>query len=120
MIRLTSLSAEDLFVLLRNIRHVHAQGDPQKYVVPDDALVAVLQKANETLGAEFFKTPRDIVRSFVGLLNVLEQNPGVQWRDCFSGDFLKKPEAAQTVEEEVSRGIVAPDSSDDDLVSFKL
>lgn len=120
VMRLASLSAEDLFVLLRNIRHVHAQGDPQKYIVPDEALVAVLQKANETLGAEFFKTPRDIIRSFVGLLNVLEQNPAVQWRDCFTGDFLKKPEAAPTVEEEVAHGVVAPDSSDEDLVSFKL
>ncbi|MFO1459466.1 MAG: ATP-binding protein [Verrucomicrobiota bacterium] len=120
VIRLSSLAPEDLFVLLRNIRHVHAYGDPQKYLVPDDALVAVLKRANDTLGAEYFKTPRDIVRSFVGLLNVLEQNPNLKWIDCFGEDFLKKSEGAGSVEEEVARGMVSPESSDEDLVSFKL
>ena len=79
VVRLQNLTPEDLFVLLRNIRHVHASGDAAKYLVPDDALMAVLQRANETLGAEYFKTPRDVVRSFVGLLNVMEQNPGKTW-----------------------------------------
>jgi BREX system ATP-binding protein BrxC/D len=120
VIRLASLTPEDLFVLLRNIRHVHASGDPQKYLVPDDALVAVLQKANETLGAEFFKTPRELVRSFVGLLNVVEQNPDKKWPDFVGGDFMQKPAAPVSVEEEVSQGIVTPDEQDGDLTNFKL
>jgi len=33
-------------VLLQNVRNVHAYGDPTKYIVPDDALVAVLKKAS--------------------------------------------------------------------------
>lgn len=120
VIRLANLTPEDLFVLLRNIRHVHASGDPRKYLLPDDALVAVLQKANETLGAEFFKTPREVVRSFVGLLNVVEQNPGKQWPDFLGGDFMRKPAAPVSVEEEVSQGILTPDQPDGDLSTFKL
>src|SRR5258705_1337780 len=91
VIRLASLTPEDLFVLLRNIRHVHANGDTNKYLIPDDALVAVLQRANETLGAEFYKTPRDVVRSFVGLLSVLEQNPGKGWQDFVGENLIRKP-----------------------------
>jgi hypothetical protein len=30
---------------------------------------------------EFFRTPRDVVRSFVGPLNLLDQNPGKTWQD---------------------------------------
>ncbi|MDB6035323.1 MAG: hypothetical protein JWM16_5661 [Verrucomicrobiales bacterium] len=81
VIWLKPLCPEDLFVLLQRIRHVHAYGDLGKYLVPDEAIAAVLHKASQTLGAEFFKTPREVVRSFIGLLNLLEQNPGKQWQD---------------------------------------
>lgn len=120
VIRLANLTPEDLFVLLRNIRHVHASGDPKKYLVPDDALVAVLQNANETLGAEFYKTPRDVVRSFVGLLNVLEQNLGKSWQEFVGANFMQKPGAPESVEEEVAQGVVPEDEMESDLTTFKL
>lgn len=119
VIRLANLMPEDLFVLLRNIRHVHAGGDPKRYLVPDEALVAVLQKANETLGAEFYKTPRDVVRSFVGLLSVLDQNPGKTWQDFVGATFIPKPSGSASIEEEVARGVV-PDDEDSDLTTLKL
>jgi len=120
VLRLDNLTPEDLFVLLRNIRHVHAAGNPDKYLVPDDALVAVLEAANATLGAEFYKTPRDVVRSFVGLLNVLEQNPQRSWNDFVNAEFIKKPTDPASVEEEVASGIVPDDESENDLSTFKL
>lgn len=120
VVRLGNLTPEDLFVLLRNIRHVHAGGDPKKYLVPDDALVAVLQKANEALGAEFYKTPRDVIRSFVGLLNVLEQNPGKTWQDFVGESFIQKPAGPSSVEEEVARGVIPEDQPDGDLTTLRL
>ncbi len=119
VVRLKSLTPEDLFVLLRNIRHVHATGDAAKYLLPDDALVAVLKRANETLGAEYFKTPRDVVRSFVGLLNVLDQNPGRKWQEFVGENFIKKSDTHASVEEELALG-KPPTADDDDLQSFKL
>ena len=91
-----------------------------KYLVPDDALVAVLQKANEALGAEFYKTPRDVVRSFVGLLSVLDQNPNKTWRDFVGGNFMQKPAGPTSVEEEVACGVVPDDEPDSDLTTLKL
>ncbi|MEQ8820984.1 MAG: ATP-binding protein [Sumerlaeia bacterium] len=121
VIRLQNLTPEDLFVLLQNIRNVHSSGDPANDLVPDACIMAVLQKANETLGAEFYKTPRDVIRSFVGLLNVLEQNPGTSWEDLLGQDnVIQKPAHAQSVEEEVAIGIGAPDDEDDDLGSLRL
>lgn len=120
VLRLQNLSPEDLFVLLRNIRHVHAFGDETKHIVPDETLVAVLKKANEVLGADYFKTPRDIVRSFVGLLNVLEQNPGRDWRSLLGDVFIAKPEMPASAEEEVARGVAPPHNGEDDLETFKL
>jgi len=120
VVRLQNLTPEDLFVLLRNIRNVHASGEVARYLVPDDALVAVLQRANETLGAEYFKTPRDVVRSFVGLLNILEQNPGKSWHELVCANFIKKPDSPSSVEEEVTLGIASPVDDEGDLQTFKL
>jgi P-loop Domain of unknown function (DUF2791) len=120
VVRLQNLTPEDLFVLLRNIRHVHASGEVARYLVPDDALVAVLRRANETLGAEYFKTPRDVVRSFVGLLNILEQNPGKAWRELVGANFIKKADGPSSVEEEVALGVTSPLEDDGDLQTFKL
>lgn len=120
VVRLQNLTPEDLFVLLRNIRHVQANGDATKYLVPDDALVAVLRRANETLGAEYFKTPRDVVRSFVGLLNVLEQNTGRGWQEFVGANFIKKADTPASVEEELALGIAPTSDDDGDLQTFKL
>ena len=120
VLRLQNLSAEDLFVLLSNIRNVQAFGDSTKYVLPDDALVAILRKANETLGADYYKTPRDIVRSFVGLINVVEQNPGRDWRSFLGDGFLAKSDKFSSAEEEIARGVPPPEDTAEDLETFKL
>jgi hypothetical protein len=88
--------------------------------VPDEALVAVLKKASETLGAQYYKTPRDIVRSFVGLLNVLEQNPNRKWQEFLHQDLVKPPEKPLSVEEEIAREAPPVAGAKEELASFKL
>jgi len=117
VIRLQALTPEDLFVLLRNIALVHANGDAAKVAVPDEGIVATLQKANETLGAEFFRTPRDVVRSFIHLLKLLEQNPGKTWQDILGMGILKKAAQPMSTEEALAAGtMTAPADVDDDTI----
>ena len=119
VLRLQPLTPEDLFVLLRNIAFVHASGDQAKVILGEDAITATLQKANETLGAEYFRTPRDIIRSFIGLLNILEQNPGVQWQTLLGTEFIQKPDTPISAEEALATG-AAPAEDEENLASFKL
>ncbi|MDB6054189.1 MAG: uncharacterized protein JWN25_1712 [Verrucomicrobiales bacterium] len=120
VVRLQNLTPEDLFVLLRNIRHVHASGDVSKYVVSDEALMAVLEKASETLGAEYFKTPREVVRSFVGLLNLMEQNPERTWQEFVGPSLIPKSKAHASAEEELALGLSPSVDDSDELQTFKL
>jgi hypothetical protein len=121
VVRLQPLTPEDLFVLLKNIAFVHAGGDPTKIAVSDEGIVATLRAANERLGAEYFRTPRDVVRSFIGLLNLLDQNPGKTWQDVLGADVFQKPEAPMSTEEEFANGAVpSSEDVDDDLSAFKL
>ncbi len=127
VIRLNNLSAEDLYVLLRNIRTVQASGDETKHLLPDEALMAFLQHCAETLGAEFYQTPRDAVKSFVGLLSVLEQNSDKHWRDLLRTDdkqdkgALDSSSLANHSENiAVPSGNPADKGKDNDLASFRL
>lgn len=75
VIRLEPLSREDLYVLLKRITHVHANGNSEEEIIDQDGILKFMNFCAKRLGAEYFLTPRDAVQQFVGLLNVMEQNP---------------------------------------------
>lgn len=79
VIRMASLTPEELFVLLSKIRNVQAYGDESKHLVPDAALTAFMDHCNERIGARYFQTPRNTIKAFVQLLAVLEQNAEASW-----------------------------------------
>jgi hypothetical protein len=120
VVRLQPLTPEDLFVLLKNITFVHANGDPAKMAVSDEGIVATLRQANERLGSDYFRTPRDVVRSFVGLLNLLDQNPGKTWENLIGGNLFQKATVPMSIEEEIATGAAPPDDPNDDLTAFRL
>lgn len=85
VVTLQSLTPEECIVMLTNVRRVHAAGAtperPENWLLPDEGIVAYLNDCNRRMGAASFQTPRETVRDFVGLLGVLEQNPGSNWQD---------------------------------------
>lgn len=97
VIRLSSLTPEDCFVLLHNIRNVFASGDQTKWLIDDEGIAAYLASCQKRMGAAYFQTPRDTVKDFVGLLNVLEQNPGTDWHVLlpeYAAQLAVKPSVA--------------------------
>lgn len=80
VIPLGNLSAEEMYVLLHNIRTVFAAGEPGKTIIDDSGIQAFMAHCSSTLGADFFQTPRDAVKSFTDLLFILDQNPHADWR----------------------------------------
>jgi len=117
VLRLASLTREDFFVLLRKVRHVHAAGDPSRYLVPDEALEGFMRKCAQRLGDDCFRTPRTIITAFVNLLAVLEQNPDVSWQQLV-GQLEIAPETNPDLEPPAAEG--GTDADDDQLHSFKL
>lgn len=80
VIRLQSLTPEELYVLLGNLRNLQAGGDPAKHLVPDEAFGAFMEHCGQKIGEAYFRTPRNTIKAFLDLLAVLEQNPGAEWR----------------------------------------
>jgi hypothetical protein len=118
VLSLANLSQEELFILLRNLRNVQASGDPARYLVPDEALVAFMEHCSKRLGEAYFRTPRSTIRAFLELLAVLEQNPGADWRELLGGVQIA-PEVNPDLEP-VTAGEKEKEDDDDELASFTL
>lgn len=111
VLRLASLTPEDFYVLLHNLRHVYASGVVDHYLLPDEALHAFMAHCERRLGDSFFRTPRTTITAFVNLLAVLEQNPGASWQQLL-GQVQVSPDTAGASDTEIE--------ADDEFASFKL
>lgn len=85
VVRLSSLTPEDFFVLLQKIRSVYAFGDPGKVLIPDQGISSFMEHCSRRIGDTYFRTPRTTITAFVNMLAVLEQNPGTSWQDLLGG-----------------------------------
>jgi hypothetical protein len=79
VIRLDPLSFEEVFVLLQRLRRLHAlqYGYPER--VADDQLKSFMEETLSRLGADRFSTPREIIRDFISVLNLIQQDPSLQF-----------------------------------------
>lgn len=116
VLNLPSLTPEELYHLLERLREVFAAGDAEKYLVPDEGLIAFMEHCSNTIGDSYFRTPRNTVKAFVDLLAVLEQNPEVGWRDLLEQiDVAEDRQGAS--DHEVN---AVADDPDDELATFRL
>ncbi|HHA2453053.1 TPA: ATP-binding protein [Stenotrophomonas maltophilia] len=111
VVRLSSLTAEDFYVLLTKIRHVYASGDEAKYLLPNEAIEQFMAHCSKRLGESFFRTPRTTITAFINLLAVLEQNRGVTWQSLIGSVEVAEDHGGDT-DLDVQ--------TDDELSSFKL
>lgn len=133
LLALQNLTPEDCYVLLHNVRRVHAGGDESLSPLPEEAIAAYLQSCQRRMGAAYFQTPRETIKDFIGLLSVLEQNPGADWKvllgeiattaqDVQSVDpsvaALAAEMPGEAVDPEVEASILA--EADEDLANFRL
>ena len=120
VLRLANLSPEDMFVLLTKLRHVFASGDPNAYLVPDEALTAFMNHCASRIGDAYFRTPRTTIKEFVNLLAVLEQNPGVKWSDLIARVEIAPETNPDLASMGVSSEGPSPTPDDDVLTDFRL
>ena len=118
-LRLDSLTQEELYLLLVNLRHVFAGGKEENYLVPDEALLAFLHHCANKIGSSYFKTPRTIIKSFLDFLSVLEQYPNYKWNDIIASVDVKKDIESSQLEKQLDAK-PAQDASDDAFSCFKL
>ena len=121
VLRLSSLTKEELYLLLVNLRHVFASGNEEKYLVPDEALISFLHHCANKIGESYFRTPRTTIKSFLDLLSILEQYPNYKWDDIIASVDVQKDIEPSQVKNILSNKTEQSVSNDDDgFSSFKL
>ncbi len=75
IIRLRMLSQEEMYILIEKLLNIHAQLYHYEPAMTQEDLVYFLTVEYNRVGAETHITPREIIRDFIELLNILHQNP---------------------------------------------
>lgn len=120
VIRLRRLSDDELFALIARITNLHAQNYNWTPRVTDDDMAAFLKICLERAGADTLITPREIIRDYMTVLNILFQNPETTFSDVVGSGVVSlkhgdndddkvigddKPETGEAKKPSVSGGI---------------
>lgn len=95
VIKLSSLTAEEIFVLLQKIRAIHQSQAAAPVKMTDQDIHAYMEETLRRMGAREFTTPRELVREFVNLVNLLGQYPDKTWQEIVMGLPAPKEEQPQ-------------------------
>lgn len=88
-LRLQQLTHEEIFLLLRKLRDIHAGHYDYETILGLEDIQQFMQEVVNRLGAAEMLTPREVMRDFVAILNLLHQNPGVTFSQIIHGaDFV--------------------------------
>ncbi len=99
VIRLRRLSDNELYALCLRLRSLHAQYYGTAEAVTDGETEAFLREEMDRVGAEDMITPREVIRDYVTLLDLLHQNPGTGFGDVVKSAIAGS--AAPTDEETI-------------------
>ena len=75
IIRLQMLSQEEMYILIEKLMNLHAQLYHYAPALSHDDLVYFLTVEYNRVGAATHITPREIIRDFIEMVNILHQNP---------------------------------------------
>lgn len=75
IIRLQMLSQEEMYVLVEKLRDIHAQLYSYEPTMSHQDMVYFLTVEYNRVGASTHITPREIIRDFIELINIIHQNP---------------------------------------------
>jgi hypothetical protein len=85
VIKLSSLTVEEIYVLLQKIRDIYREQTTADTRMTDRDIHAYMEETLRRMGAREFTTPRELVREFVNLLNLLVQYPNKTWQEIVTG-----------------------------------
>ena len=85
IIKLNQLTPEEIYILLERLCELHSTHYCYTCALGSTELMTFLNSVNSRLGADQLLTPREITRDFLGLLNILQQNPGLNFDILMDG-----------------------------------
>ena len=114
VIHLQPLTYEELLVLAEKLADIHAGYFGYERKVTTDDLVRFLQIEFGRVGADSHLTPREVIRDFIELLDIMYQNPQASVVELLASEAFERPVAAPGATSNASDG----DGSGDVVPAF--
>ena len=95
IIRLIRLNDNELFALLRRMTDLFCQYHSWDPRLTDEDIFAFLQANLQRIGSESMVTPREIIRDYMTVLNILLQNPELTFVDIMKSKEDTAPKASE-------------------------
>ncbi len=86
VIRLMPLNHNEIFVLLKKLKLIFDFNYKTELNITDEEISSFMEEMFNKPGATEFLTPREVIRDFLNILNIIRQNPDADKRKLF-GDI---------------------------------
>jgi hypothetical protein len=83
VIRLLPLDHNEIFVLLQKLKDIFDYNYKTNINISDNEIQQFMEDIFNKPGASEFLTPRDVIRDFLNILNIIRQNPSVDKNKLF-------------------------------------
>ena len=102
VIRLNPLTYEELLILIEKLAAIHAGYFGYQQSLTEDDLISFLQIEFGRVGSDSHLTPREVIRDFIELLDIVYQNPDVEVASLLKSDDFEYAKPALEAEAEVA------------------
>lgn len=85
VIQLQPLTAEEMLILVEKLADIHAGLYEYAQIVTQQDMVDFIEVEFGRIGADSHITPREVIRDFIEVLDIVYQNPGVKVRELLGG-----------------------------------
>lgn len=109
IIRLQMLTQEEVYVLVEKLRDIHAQLYNYTPTMSHEDLLYFLTVEYNRVGAGTHITPREIIRDFIELVNILHQNPNRSVSDILGSNSF-----------EMAKGGLSDETIHSDFLDFEV
>ncbi|PJJ28459.1 ATP-binding protein [Lacrimispora celerecrescens] len=109
IIRLQMLTQEEVYVLVEKLRDIHAQLYSYTPTMNHEDLLYFLTVEYNRVGAGTHITPREIIRDFIELVNILHQNPNSSVSDILGSNSF-----------EMAKGGLSDETIHSDFLDFEV
>jgi hypothetical protein len=122
VIRLEPLTAEEMLVLCGKLTDIHAQLYGYQAKLTDQDLATFIQIEYSRIGANTHITPREVIRDFIEVLDILYQDPKMSVKELLNSDSFEfaKDELSEQEDDTAQTIAAEPAQEKRDFSSFSL
>ena len=86
VIKLLPLTNEEMLILIEKLADIHAGLYDYKQIINQQDMVDFIEIEFSRIGADTHITPREVIRDFIEVLDIVYQNPGIKVRTLLGSD----------------------------------